>query len=487
MNDQRITQIVVLGLISVPAVLLILKGLPVLAVLGYYALIALSLVLLLAMHRDIFDAILLWFFLVLFDTSSLRVSFTALPGLSVDRGILFIILCLLGLYFCMGRVRFLRATALEKIMVLFVIYCIMTMILGVTFLLHKSPTHAFGDLSYGYAIPFLMFFLGRNLISDRKRMRKVLIFFCLTGVYLGMTAVFEAHRLHALIFPRFIDDPSVGIHWGRARGPFLNAAVDGTVLGVVILITLYLFVSSKKFLAKFLYSFAIFIMLIGLFYTKTRACWLAVPVVFVYIYSRLPRLRKYIVTGMLVCFTAGLLWMQFSGHEKSGFLDRLKEQSHYSRINLLVASWNMFLERPLFGFGFDSFAVASPKYFARIGGIPVDEGQGLVPHNVFAGALAELGLVGLLLLLWIYVQIYKGGASSGNRSGPAKDKELLVFFRGMFLVYLINALFIDMRFFLFQNSMVFLMAGLTARACPFSLEAEKFEVQRDSKIQTDQK
>ena len=34
----------------------------------------------------------------------------------------------------------------------------------------------------------------------------------------------------ALVFPRYIVDPSVGLHFGRARGPFVEAAANGLAM-----------------------------------------------------------------------------------------------------------------------------------------------------------------------------------------------------------------------------------------------------------------
>jgi hypothetical protein len=42
------------------------------------------------------------------------------------------------------------------------------------------------------------------------------------GLYLSVTAVFEITKQWSLVFPGFIGDPKIGIHFGRARGPMLQ-------------------------------------------------------------------------------------------------------------------------------------------------------------------------------------------------------------------------------------------------------------------------
>ena len=50
------------------------------------------------------------------------------------------------------------------------------------------------------------------------------------GGYLGLTALFETVGPHALVFPRYITNPELGYHVGRARGPFLEAEANGIAL-----------------------------------------------------------------------------------------------------------------------------------------------------------------------------------------------------------------------------------------------------------------
>ena len=43
------------------------------------------------------------------------------------------------------------------------------------------------------------------------------------GAYLSLTAVAEKLGITGLEVPGYISDPTVGIHFGRARGPFVDA------------------------------------------------------------------------------------------------------------------------------------------------------------------------------------------------------------------------------------------------------------------------
>ncbi|MEL6896890.1 MAG: hypothetical protein AAFP90_12355, partial [Planctomycetota bacterium] len=60
---------------------------------------------------------------------------------------------------------------------------------------------------------------------------------CLTG-YLAITGILEWRGLHALVFPRFIVDPSHVEFLGRARGPLLNPIGNGILMATGLAATL---------------------------------------------------------------------------------------------------------------------------------------------------------------------------------------------------------------------------------------------------------
>ena len=55
------------------------------------------------------------------------------------------------------------------------------------------------------------------------------------GLYLAATGLLEAAHQWAFVFPRYIADPTVGLHYGRARGPMVQAVSYGLCLGITML------------------------------------------------------------------------------------------------------------------------------------------------------------------------------------------------------------------------------------------------------------
>ena len=119
----------------------------------------------------------------------------------------------------LGRVHFALATALA--------YAAVSMVISNTMHNHAAT---FGLLDQFGAIPFLVFTVA-PVVFRTQRQRNILLWsLVLTGAYLGLTALFEKLKITALIVPSYISDPAVGIHFGRARGPFVEAVPDGLAL-----------------------------------------------------------------------------------------------------------------------------------------------------------------------------------------------------------------------------------------------------------------
>ena len=81
-------------------------------------------------------------------------------------------------------------------------------------------------------IPFLVFLLAPVIFATARDRRIFLVSLVGLAAYLGTTAAFETAGLRSLVFPRYIGDPSVGIHFGRTRGPFVQSVAEGLALYV---------------------------------------------------------------------------------------------------------------------------------------------------------------------------------------------------------------------------------------------------------------
>jgi hypothetical protein len=100
------------------------------------------------------------------------------------------------------------------------------------------------------------------------------------------------------------------------------------------------------------------------------------------------------------------------------------DQSARSRIIVARAQWEMFLDHPM-GSGHRGTAVLSPRYLDNRW-LVQDEigGAGRASHNTFLTTLAEQGVPGALLYIWLTLWTLLAGARMRWKAGPDRDPQL---------------------------------------------------------------
>ena len=93
------------------------------------------------------------------------------------------------------------------------------------------------------------------------------------SIYLTFTAWCEHFELWSLVFPKYIADPTKGIHWGRVRGPFLVSPTMGLALVFCFFNNLVL-ARQVRGMAGGLIRLLCVAMLPAVFWTQTRSAWL---------------------------------------------------------------------------------------------------------------------------------------------------------------------------------------------------------------------
>ena len=73
-----------------------------------------------------------------------------------------------------------------------------------------------------------------------------------------------------------------------------------------------------------------------------------------------------------------------------------------------------------------------------------------------------MGISGALLILCVYLSILFRSIKLYSNAPEARN--MVVVFWGCMLVYIINSIFIEMRYFEFVNSLFFIFAGVICRA-----------------------
>jgi O-antigen ligase len=252
----------------------------------------------------------------------------------------------------------------------------------------------FGLLDRLGLVPFTAFIAAPRLFRTPRQRRALLITFVGIGFYLGLTAVFEALSLDPLIFPAYIKDPSVGIHFGRARGPFVEAAANGLALfecGVAAA------VATRVFSARASRRFATLVVVLcaaGVLLSLTRAAWIgaiAGATVGVMLYP--PGRRR--IAGWAACsaVAVGVLLLVLPGLGGRAGARADDQRPIWDRFNTNAAAIRVIEDHPLLGVGWNQFQAVNADNQRQADGYPLT-GSDLVVHNVVLSHLAELGIVG---------------------------------------------------------------------------------------------
>ena len=307
-------------------------------------------------------------------------------------------------------------------------------------------------------VPCSIFMIARRLTFDAPSLRTLWFTLVLIGAYLGFTGLCEHYRYDSLVFPSYIMDFTLGIHQERTRGPFLQAVVMGGALTLCIIWLLwYHFCIKRQFITWIVVPLA----LGSCYYTNTRAVWLqvaAVVAVFAYLKSPLRKFALIAVTSGVLLFFSGVA-SKFSAYETTLF-SRRNEQID-DRLNIYHASWLMFLEKPLFGFGYGSFEIESFRYFVEMPGVEL-RGAGEGQHHTILGIMCENGAVGTATFFSIYVcffaacvRRYRSGLKNSNG-----DYSLSVAALAILAGNFVSMQFSDFGFYTFLNNLSYWCMGM---------------------------
>ncbi len=414
-----------------------------------------------AVNRDLVNLLMLWFLTALFSIGESRLVLPMFLKISPYQVMLLILVLAFISQVAIGQRRLQPLGRVEIAMLIFAAVALFSEI-SAGILVAKGEGLKIANLFNGFLFPFVIFFLSKHLVDTDRKLIKVLAVLLGVGTYLSVTAIGElTPRLAFLVHPAYILDPFQGIHFGRARGPFLNAAANGTVLGMIFVTGLYLSLSDGiKPAVRGLVRVLTALLPVGVYLTLTRACWLGMLLSGFVAVLGFPRLRKFFIPGVVL---AGVAVLALVAIKSQGEVRLTQMDPIYSRLHIYNASFHMLVDKPFLGHGFDNFRNVSPQYFSSIKGIPYS-GETIVPHDTFLGLLVELGLIGFIPLALIYIFLWRDSLQLFRRLPPEGmlGKYFIVAFWGVGTVFLVNMQFIDMRYFVFPNAIFFLLAGVMA-------------------------
>lgn len=417
-----------------------------------------------AARGDLVVGILGWFVAVMcLGEEFWRVEVPFFFNLTLPRILIVALVVAFAMMWALGRVRLLRVGTLGWVMLLLAGY--FTVSAAATGWQTKAIATVHYRLIGGYWFAFAVFVLMLWSVRREVHVRWVLWFFFAVSAYLCLTGWAEHFKVWALVWPSYISDPLRGIHWGRARGPFLVSAAMGLACVFCFFSNTVLARHASRTIRWPIYAVNLALLPV-IFWTKTRAVWLSLIVcgILWVAYSRRRLSRTAMVCGLAA---AALLVVSINfpniatpRREVGGVTD---PEPIYVRIGLALITWEIVKDHPLTGVGFGHFRDVAPRYAAD----PASEffafASTAMQHNNLLSIAAETGLIGLALYLVLLWLLLRESGQLWRRLPPSAigpiGRDLVVLWWVLFAGWFIDGLFRETSVHPFANSLFFGLSG----------------------------
>jgi len=377
------------------------------------------------------------------------------------------------MYFLVGRGRPRFDRGLLWVMLALIAYCaVSATATGWTARTEEVETAPYYRFTVALLFPFIMVTLIYSVTRSERQIRWGLILLSLYGwyalyiSYLQYAAIVGLSGARAWIFPAYINDPTYGIHFDRARGAFRAAGPQSLFLVFLFYAVLFLIRRTSGAYRIALIAQAILIPP-AIFFTGIRAAYVSFALCGVLWCLAAGHRRfggvKLGLASLVLILVAAMFWGNITGtNRQTGGV--AQEGPIVSRQILLYQTWEIFKDHPITGVGFGHFVDAQQNLRrdpASLIGLSVGV---VVQHNLFLNMLAEtgvLGLIGILLVLWLLfsqsLQLYR---KLPRFSAGMLCRDFVILFWVAGLNYLAAAMFRDTFWDVFANALLWSLAGL---------------------------
>lgn len=333
---------------------------------------------------------------------------------------------------------FLRKDIWKNPIILAVLFYLFVVIITAITSSHPVVSFKFLLARLWFIIPVLIF--GTHFFQKEKNRTHFLwLFVIATSIAI----------LYSLVHHSMYDFGEEEGHW--VMWPlFKDHTIYGAIVALVLPIVIALYFSEKHSpLTQAILITLIIIVLVGLYYSYTRAAWLSVisgVIVCLIVYYRI-NFKILAGIGLLVLVFVFTKWDQIQmelgrnkyEHTTESFDERLQsatnvttDASNLERINRWSCAIAMFEQRPFFGYGPGTYAFEyapfqEPENLTIISTNFGDMGNA---HSEYLGALAEMGILGLISFTGIVIAIFFSMISLYNKL-PLTETKNRVLVMGM--------------------------------------------------------
>lgn len=232
---------------------------------------------------------------------------------------------------------------------------------------------------------------------------------------LKISAVFSGIQALAGVFQYLGIYKFYNVSVGRLAGTFSNPDLFGPFMGLSFFLTAFVYFCEKSKRLKKLWIFLMCLDFFGIVFSGTRGCWVgfAVGIACIYLvnYNNLHYKKKIfsllIILGVLVLALFAPFAIKGTFLEKTFLGSRILSIFNIdlqSRTSVWKVSLDASKDRPILGWGVESFSYVHDKYVKKdyLSGIYFDR-----QHNKILEILQYSGILGLLAYLLIFLALFR--------------------------------------------------------------------------------
>ncbi|MBT3202360.1 MAG: hypothetical protein HN350_20865 [Phycisphaerales bacterium] len=322
-------------------------------------------------------------------------------------------------------------------------------------------------------IPLIALWLVYNMVRDEKQVMWPFILLSIAGWYALYIGYLQfaygggVHWANSLIWPDYILEANKAIDMERARGPFRGAGMQSTFLVALFYMNLF---SARRVRGVFRVLIWVQLLLIppAIFFTGMRAGYVAFLTCGVVWFlcadrHRAGALKLAIWTTLIVSLATIVFWTNLTSTDRrTGGV--AQEGPIRARKILAAQAWKIVQKKPLTGVGFGHFIdeqVKMPHDPQSIAGLRLVM---VTQHNVFLTMVSEAGIIGLLLLVGLFLAVFRESLSLYHKIPiDAKgwiSREFVVVFWIIMLNFLVCGMFRDMLWEVPSCVLLWSMAGM---------------------------
>jgi hypothetical protein len=408
--------------------------------------------------------VMIWFISLMGFRTLFMLRTPGLPDISLDRSLLLWILLVFlirSVFIGKGRQRY---EPLDALLVVHALYLLASI------LMRESP--GMNAWTHSYLMGYSAYFVAKYIVAGRwSWIQRIFALLAVLNVYHGVTGIAEHFHYDALIWPKTILQQDINRSFAsRSSGVFMQPGVYGTMMGMQLPYHIYFMHSIRNVYGRALLYLTFPVVLLGFYYCYTRGSWIAGIVAiltlgFVGRRQYLPLVARLALVGLLVLGT-GVINLK----KDQFFNERMgTEQTITGRIGTLGRAYRVFVANPLFGCGFFRYNAVKAEYMGTMdvpfyGVIKRTHDVESTLHDMYIGALAEEGLVGVTLLVAIWWQMYRIFRRKWalRKLGDRFAIYAMPILAGTIVGYFAGGIAFDYRFFAGMGSLLFLSVGLIA-------------------------